>query len=43
MEKINFPQVVSQSDQINTLDPGRNQLDYFAALDALEEEYQQKL
>lgn len=38
VEKINFPQIVSQSDLYNPLDPGKNQIDIFALTDEPEPE-----
>lgn len=43
MEKINFPQVISHSDLINPLSPGRNQADFFKLLDSLEKEYDERV
>ena len=43
MEKINFPQVISHSDLINPLDPGRNHVNIAKWLDDLEKEYHTRL
>jgi hypothetical protein len=43
LEKINFPQVISHSDLVNPLDPGRNRVNIGKLLDELEEEYDKKV
>ncbi|MDR3589014.1 MAG: hypothetical protein P4N41_05075 [Negativicutes bacterium] len=43
MEKINFPQVISHSDLINPLDPGRSRASIGKLLDELEKEYDKRL